>query len=201
MRLPDGSKVWLNAASRITYATSLNERGERLVKLESGEAYFEVMKDKKHPFIVKTSLQEVQVLGTHFNINTYADELNTKTTLLEGSVRIHSVKGQNVILKPGQQSILSANVWKVANVSTDEIIAWKNGLFTFNETDIPTIMRQISRWYDVDVEYSGNVPTDLISGGIARSSKISTVMKMLEMVNIHYQIVQEGSRKKIIINP
>lgn len=202
IRLPDNSIVWLNAASSITYATSLNERGERRVSLESGEAYFEVAKDKSHPFIVSSATQEVTVLGTHFNINNYSDESTVRTTLLEGKVSVHSLKGSSPdkVLWPGQQSSISGSNINISSVDMETAIAWKNGLFVFNDTDVPTIMRQISRWYNVEVEFSGTVPHNLISGGIERNSSLATTMKMLEMVGIKYKLVQVGQTKKIIID-
>ncbi|MNK11833.1 fec operon regulator FecR [compost metagenome] len=199
VRLPDHSTVWLNAASSLTYATTLNKHGQRWVRLESGEAYFEVAKDKAHPFIVSSSGQEVMVLGTHFNINSYANEGAIKTTLLEGSVKIQSSTG-NKVLVPGQQAAVTKNQIKITPADTEAAIAWKNGLFVFNDADVPAIMRQISRWYNVEVQYSGAIPNNLISGGIARSSNLTTAMKMLEMVGIKYQLVQTGETKKIIIH-
>ncbi|MBE9598673.1 FecR family protein [Pedobacter sp. MC2016-24] len=197
--LPDHSTVWLNAATSITYATTLNKQGKRWVRLESGEAYFEIAKDKAHPFIVSSSGQEVTVLGTHFNINNYSNENAIKTTLLEGSVKIQSSSSTKV-LKPGQQSAVTRNQIKVTPVDTEAVVAWKNGLFVFNEADVPAIMRQISRWYNVEVQYSGAIPNNLISGGIERNSNLTTAMKMLEMVGIKYQLVQVGDTKKIIIH-
>lgn len=199
VRLPDHSIVWLNAASSLTYATTLNKQGQRWVRLESGEAYFEVAKDKAHPFIVSSSGQEVMVLGTHFNINSYANEGAIKTTLLEGSVKIQSSAG-NKVLVPGQQAAVTGNQIKITPADTEAAIAWKNGLFVFNEADVVAIMRQISRWYNVEVQYSGAIPNNLISGGIERNSNLTTAMKMLEMVGIKYQLVQVGETKKIIIH-
>jgi len=199
VRLPDHSIVWLNAASSLTYATTLNRNGQRWVRLESGEAYFEVAKDKAHPFIVSSSGQEVMVLGTHFNINSYTNEGAIRTTLLEGSVKIQSSAG-NRVLVPGQQAAVTGNQIKITPADTEAAIAWKNGLFVFNEADVPTIMRQISRWYNVEVQYSGTIPKNLISGGIERNSNLTTAMKMLEMVGIKYQLVQTGNTKKLIIH-
>lgn len=202
--LPDHSTVWLNAASSLTYAASLNERGDgkRRVTL-SGEAYFEITKDKAHPFVVSTSTQEVEVLGTHFNINSYKDEAVVRTTLLEGSVKV-STKGQKVsseLLKPGQQSTVSSDNISIASADLESVMAWKNDLFVFKDTDVPTIMGQLSRWYNVDVTYEGDIPTDLFSGGISRKSNLSTVLKMLDLIKIKTAIVQTPAGNKIIVYP
>ncbi|TCC91054.1 FecR family protein [Pedobacter hiemivivus] len=208
VRLPDGSLVALNAASSLTYATSLNEGVDRRVKLV-GEAYFEVFKDKKRPFIVESKGQEVEVLGTHFNINAYTNEPNIKTTLLEGSVRVTALtKHQNTQattrnsqhLTPGQQSIISngSNTIKVENADTEEAIAWKNGYFNLNNENIAGIMRKLSRWYDLEVEYRGKLPDVVLGGEIPRNTKLSQALKILEVSNnVHF--IVEG--KKIIVTP
>jgi transmembrane sensor len=214
VQLPDKSIVWLNAATSLRYATSLNERGERRVWLESGEAYFEIEKDQRHPFIVSSGGQEVEVLGTHFNINAYKDEKAVKTTLLEGSVRVRStVKGvtskiasqqnarNDVILKPGQQSVFDKGTINITEADTETATGWKEGLFVFQDADVPTVMRQISRWYGIEVEYKGAIPKDLFTGGISRQSNLSTVLKMLELIKIRSRIIQTENGKKLIINP
>lgn len=198
--LPDGSHVWLNAASSLTYPTTFTGK-EREVELK-GEAYFEIAKASiKHngdvdlkPFIVKTAKGEVRVLGTHFNINAYADERDEKTTLLEGSVKVTTGNSASVI-KPGEQALLSGASLKVSHVDVDQAVAWKNGIFSFKKADIQTMMRQIARWYDVDVEYEGKIPDDLFVGKIRRDADISAVLRILSLSNVHYRI--EG--RKIII--
>ena len=175
VRLPDGSKVWLNAASKLIYPVSFNGRGQRVVEL-SGEAYFEIFKNKLQPFVVKSKNQEVTVLGTHFNINSYTDEPGTKTTLLEGSVRVN-----DATLKPGQQATLTNNQIKIAEVNTDEAIAWKNGLFAYKNTPLQNVMRQIARWYDVDIIYQNNdLPQKLLSGSVSRYDQVSGILKAIE---------------------
>jgi transmembrane sensor len=175
IRLPDGSKVWLNAASKLIYPVSFNGRGQRVVEL-SGEAYFEIFKNKLQPFVVKSKNQEVTVLGTHFNINSYTDEPGTKTTLLEGSVRVN-----DATLKPGQQATLTNNQLKIAEVNTDEAIAWKNGLFAYKNTPLQNVMRQIARWYDVDIIYQNNdLPQKLLSGSVSRYDQVSGILKAIE---------------------
>jgi hypothetical protein len=192
--LPDGTKVWLNTASSIRFPTSFTGNDRRVAI--SGEVYFEVAKNKEKPFIVSTGNQKVTVLGTHFDINAYQDENAVKTTLFEGSVKVSS--GDNIVLlKPGQQSQLSnENKLIVSNdIDTDEVIAWKNGFFQFNKADIQTIMNQISRWYDVEVKYEGQVQPGHYYGKISRNVNASKVLKVLELSGMHFTI--EGG--KIIV--
>ncbi len=180
MRLPDGTNVWLNSASRLTFPSSFSSLSKRKVEL-SGEAYFEVAKDKSRPFVVKTILQEVEVLGTHFNISSYEDESSVKTTLIEGSVKIVAKNGSDKILKPGQQSVLTADNITVENISEgQQALAWKNDQFVFESNDIQYVMRMISRWYNVEVEYVGTIPENRFGGAISKFENISEVLKSLE---------------------
>ncbi|TKC09428.1 FecR family protein [Pedobacter frigoris] len=189
INLPDGTKIWLNAASSLKYPTAFNGN-KRRVEL-SGEAYFEVAKDEKHPFIVATDKQEVQVLGTHFNVNSYADEGVTKTTLLEGAVRVSQVGiGKTTTLLPGQQSILDNNNLTTRIVDTQESIAWKDGYFQFNESDLGSIMKQLSRWYDIDVVFESKPATDLFHFKIQRNLNLNEVMNLLEINGIN--VKKEG---------
>lgn len=194
--LPDGSKVWLNAASSIHFPTSF-AANERRVEI-SGEAYFEISKNKAKPFIVKVNDAEVQVLGTHFNLMAYYDEPVVKTTLLEGSVKF--IKDHNTnILTPGQQSQLFKNglVKVLNNVDPDEVLAWKNGTFQFNGTDIGMVTRQLSRWYDAEVVYDKKID-DLFYADIPRNTNLSDVLKALELTGkVHFEI--QG--KRIIVKP
>lgn len=184
--LPDGTQVMLNAASSLTYPVVFNG-GERLVKL-TGEAYFEVAKDKAHPFKVNSGSQTVTVLGTHFNINAYSDEASTRTTLLEGAVDVTSGNAETKIA-PGQQSILSPD-GKLSKkiVDPDKEVAWKNGLFSFDGDDLKTIMRQVSRWYNVDVSYSGTLTDEKFYGEITRASKLADVLRIMELNAVHFDI-------------
>lgn len=192
--LVDGTKVWLNAASSITFPTQFNG-SERKVEI-LGEAYFEVAKNANKPFKVKSKNQIIEVLGTHFNVNTYDDEVADKTTLLEGSVSISKVTNGKVqttgskILKPGQQASVSVNQSQiaVALADEDEAVAWKNGYFKFNKADIQSIMRQVSRWYNVDVEYKGEMNQDLFVGKINRSEHVEEVLSILERSKINVAI-------------
>jgi transmembrane sensor len=200
--LPDGSKVWLNAASSLTYSmTSLRERdGRRQVRL-TGEAYFEVAKDKKHPFTVTTDKQKIEVLGTHFNVSAYRDELAVKTTLLEGSVNVapltnSSNAAKGIILKPNQESDLNSSGIKVTNVDASQAIAWKNGEFSFANEKLEVIMQKIARWYDVEVIYADRKTANKpFSGTISKYKNVSEVLKLLEVTGeVHFEI--EGRRIK-----
>ncbi|QNK64802.1 FecR family protein [Pedobacter sp. PAMC26386] len=178
IHLPDGSRVWLNATSSLKYPVCFVGAKERKVELK-GEAYFEVAKDKTKPFIVKTESQEVKVLGTHFNINAYANEGSVKTTLLEGSVQVTSNHITEQIM-PGQQAILINNHFNIISVDTQEAIAWKKGNFDFDNADIKTVMRQLSRWYDVQIIYEGELPKSHYSGFLPRNNNISVILNMLK---------------------
>lgn len=190
--LPDGSHVWLNSASSIVYPVTFKHQKQRVIKL-SGEAYFEVEKDKQHPFIVLTKEQRVTVLGTHFNINSYADEPTVKTTLEEGRIKISDNKGETKYLRPGQQAVLTDNNLSVTEVSIEEALAWKNGYFRFNDENIPSIMRKLSRWYNIEVIYEKNIPTGRLNGKISRYKNISQVLTALEAAQtVHFKT--EGRR-------
>jgi ferric-dicitrate binding protein FerR (iron transport regulator) len=192
--LADGSKVWLNASSSLHFPTAFTGK-ERNVEL-TGEAYFEVAKNKEKPFRVNVNGMQVEVLGTHFNVNAYADENSIKTSLLEGSVKIKrgDVSG---LLKPGQQGILESNNndLKIKEVNMDEVIAWKNGLFQFNGAGIKTIMLEISRWYNVEIVYSGKVPQRSFVGKISRDAALPDVLKILELSNVKFNVIG----RKIIV--
>lgn len=191
--LPDGSKVWLNSASSLRFPAEFKGT-ERNVEL-TGEAYFEIAKVKKKPFIVKIRQVKVEVLGTHFNVMSYQDEGEIKTTLLEGAVKIASGNTDNV-LKPGEQAIVDpSNKIQIRHADTEQAVAWKDGYFKFNKQDIRYIMRQLARWYDIDVVYEGEIPADLFVGKIRRRENITEVLKIFELSQIKYQI----KGRKIII--
>ncbi|MBB5440662.1 hypothetical protein HDC92_004365 [Pedobacter sp. AK017] len=179
VRLPDGSMVYLNAASSLTYSVNLIQNRQRRVGL-SGEGYFEVAKDKAHPFIVQTDKQEVEVLGTHFNVNAYHDEKAMTTTLLEGSVKVIA-GGKQRLIKPGQQARNDGSNIEVAEVNLESITDWKDGDFYLNRVNFKTAMRKIARWYDVEFVYDATVPDELESGGwISRKNNLSSVLKTIE---------------------
>ena len=186
--LPDGTKVTLNAASSLTFPTAFIGT-ERQVKL-AGEAYFEVAENKEMPFTVNSGVQTVEVLGTHFNINAYPDERTLKTTLVEGSVKVMAGSMSTVIV-PGQQTALdSADPANISRqyVDIDKETAWKNDVFAFDKADVRSVMRQISRWYDVEVVYVGQFPDEDFFGEISRKSNLSKVAKILELNNIKLEI-------------
>jgi len=193
VELPDGSKVWLNAASSLRFPTAFTGR-ERRVEVE-GEAYFEVAENKAKPFIVSTNGTEIQVLGTHFNVMAYRDETLLKTTLLEGAVKV--VGNGSVILKPGQQSQLFANsrIKVVSDVNLEEVMAWKNGYFHFEGVDFETASKQLSRWYDVEVVCDRKVD-DFLYAEIPRNTRLSDVLKALELTG---KLKFEIKDKKIIV--
>ncbi len=206
--LADGTMVWLNAASSLSYHASLNNGAQvRHIKM-SGEAYFEVKKDKAHPFIVTTDRQELKVLGTHFNVSAYPDEYATRTTLLEGSVRISHLASPDpvstgtrlgsVILKPNQQSTLTQNNIQIAAVDAEEAVAWKNGEFLFQNKPLENIMLEISRWYNVDVVYEDKqVAQKLFGGMISRSEELARVLSALEVTgDVHFKV--EGRRVTVM---
>lgn len=177
--LPDGTHVWMNADSKLSFPSDFSGR-ERKVSL-SGEAYFEVTKAEQ-PFIVATDKQEVTVLGTHFNINSYIDEAATRTTLLEGSVRVSAADANHgsYVLKPGDQAINNGKI-RINKVDLDEAVAWKNGNTVFENKSLEDIMRDLSRWYDVSVVYAADAPKyETFSGAVSRSRNISTVLERMQ---------------------
>lgn len=185
VRLPDGTNVWLNTASSLTYKTAAKAPGALRIAQLSGEAYFEVAKDKAHPFIVKSESQEITVLGTHFNVNAYGDRKATKTTLLEGSVKISSLlspsRGEEKILRPNQQSLVSVNQGiTVKQVDADDAIAWKNGYFSFQNTPIQEVMTTLAAWYDMEVVFDKNLKPEGYTGKFSRNRNIGEVLRMLE---------------------
>lgn len=195
--LSDGTQAWLNAGSSITFPTIFNEV-DRKVTIR-GEVYFEVAKNKDKPFLVSTGLSEIKVLGTHFNVNAYDDEESQKTTLLEGSIEIKTLKGTK-LLKPGDQTSISKSssdfkLDKVDDMAT--VIAWKNGYFQFVDADMPSLMRQISRWYNTDVLYNGQIPDKKFVGKIPRNLKVEKLIEMLSYSGINCVVKQN----KIIVNP
>lgn len=182
--LPDGTRVWLNAASSIRFPVSF-AADERKVVLK-GEAYFEVFKNKVAPFKVMVDETEIKVLGTHFNVMAYPDEPAIKTTLIEGSVKVSKNKLE-AILKPGQQVVIGDDI-KVSPGST-EAVAWKDGFTTFKDADLETIMRSVSRWYDIEVRYQGQLKQKLFTGSVSRGANLSEVLNSLQYLGgVHFKI-------------
>lgn len=196
VQLPDGTAVWLNAASSITYPTSFNGN-DRKVTI-SGEAYFEVAPSKEKPFIVNIDGKAtVEVLGTHFNINAYTDEPIINTTLLEGMIKM-LYQQQAEILSPGQQAQISQQVMKIdRNPDLEMVMAWKNGTFWFNRAHLPEVLRQFSRWYEVDVVFEPNVPDIVFSGEIKRDLNLSEALTVLERLGVRFKI--DG--RKLTVTP
>jgi transmembrane sensor len=193
--LPDQSKVWLNAKSSLTYPTYFTGN-ERKVQLK-GEAYFEVAHNAQMPFKVSSKGQTVEVLGTHFDIMAYDDDIIMKTTLLEGSVKI-SNNGRSLILIPGEQAQVSDAGTKVTNeIDLEDVMAWKNGYFKFND-GLENVMRKISRWYNIEVKYASNVDPSLRFGGkISRYKNLSSALKIMELTgNVHFKV--EGRRVTVM---
>ena len=192
--LADGTKVWLNAESSISFPTAFNGK-ERIVKV-TGEALFEVAHNAAQPFKVMAKGQTIEDIGTQFNINAYDDEPAIKTTLIEGSVRVNQV-----LLKPGQQSVNAENRIIVKRANIAQVIAWRSGKFLFDQTDLKSVMRQLARWYDLKVVYNGNVANEEFDGGISRDVKLSSVLKVLQSNDIHFQINNVAGKKELIITP
>jgi ferric-dicitrate binding protein FerR (iron transport regulator) len=194
--LSDGSQVWLNAASSIRFPVAFKGT-ERRVEV-TGETYFEVAKNAAMPFKVKAGSSEIEVLGTHFNVNAYDDEANIKTTLLEGKVKVSVANQVTRFLQPGQQSAINkeGKIGVLDNANIEEVMAWKNGRFQFSGADLKSILRQISRWYNVDIVYNGNVNLHF-TGQLTRNDNVSKVFEKLEMTGeVNFKI----DDKKIIVS-
>jgi transmembrane sensor len=194
LTLSDGSNVWLNAASSITYPITFTEKNREVTI--TGEAYFEIASNKSKPFIVKTISDKIEVLGTSFNINSY--DVNIKTSLITGSVKIKpafaKASAGEVILKPGE----AYSNGKTIKTNIENDIAWKNGLFAFNEADMQTVMNELSRWYDIEVSYEGKIPDRKFNGKIGRQLTLAQVLKGLSATRINYRI---ENNKRIIFLP
>ena len=195
LSLPDGTRVWLNAESSITYPTAFTGK-DRKVQV-TGEAYFEIAKNAHQPFSVEEKGMTIAVLGTSFNVNGYDDEPFSKTTLVEGKVKIDYEK-VGALLEPGTQAEVyrgpnpdnQTPAIKVGPANVEQALAWKNGLFAFSDADLPTVMRQLSRWYNVDVKYEGNIPKDRFefNGKIGKLLTLEQVLKILIKTQVHYSI-------------
>lgn len=196
--LPDGSKVWLNAASSITYPTSFTGK-QRQVKT-TGEIYFEIARDAARPFIVSLPDESaIQVVGTHFNVNAYGDNGIIQTTLIEGKVRVATSRTR-VSLRPGQQAITAfhsdpAEIAVLDNIDIEQVTAWKNGYFHFNRVDITTVMKEIARWYDIEVVYEGSPPKDKFIGELPKNIQFTEVLRALEKIGVHFRV----EAKKVIV--
>lgn len=190
LRLPDGTMVWLNAASSITYPVSFSHSDLREVEL-TGEAYFEVVKDKKRPFLVSTNHQRIRVLGTEFNVNAYRDEPEQKTTLLEGSIKLSLEEGVTArVLKPGEQAVSVGTELQVSTVDVEQAVDWKNGDFIFQSEPLTSLMRRVSRWYNVQVVYANGVDKEgTFTGKVSRSKNISVLLKALQSAGLKFEVI------------
>ncbi len=211
--LPDGTKVWLNASSSITFPTAF--AGDKREVKVNGEVYLEVAQNKSKPFVVDVGgRQSVEVLGTSFNINSYENEGNIKTTLIDGSVAVSVIGGPqpklSVILKPRQQAVVryaadaghdivspqhAGNIVVTDNTDINKALAWKNGLFNFNGSDLYSVMRQLERWYDINVEYQGSVREIMFYGEMYRNVNLSDVLEMLKEMGVQFKLQE----KKLIV--
>ena len=191
--LADGSKVWLNALSSLRYPSDFSG-SDRSVEM-TGEAYFEITKDPSRPFHVKVNGTDIEVLGTQFNVNAYTDEAMLKTSLVDGAVKV-SVPGRTTLLSPGQESILlpGGNL-TVGPGDVGLASAWKNGFFQFDKAPLPAVMRQIGRWYDLDIEYASPVPDRLFKGKLQRSLPLSGILRLLQKGGVHFTV--EGRVLKV----
>lgn len=196
LKMADGTIAILDAASSIKYPVTFNGK-ERDVEI-TGQVYFQVVHNSNKPFKVRVKGQTIEDIGTEFNINAYDDEPYISTTLVNGSIRVTKLQ-KSFIMAPGQQALadLDKNTITVKSVDVQDVIAWKNGQTSFKNQDIREIMRQVSRWYDVDVQYEGQIPNRRFDGSISRNANLSDLLKILEFNNIHFSI--EG--KKIIVRP
>ncbi|MNK35332.1 fec operon regulator FecR [compost metagenome] len=205
--LSDGTKVWLNAASSITFPNQFNGKVREVST--TGETYFEVASLRngkgKVPFRVSTGEQKIEVLGTQFNINAYGDQKQYQTTLVEGSIRLSQNKATK-LLQPGQQASiqLEKDIINISETDVEKAIAWKNGLFKFDNTDIISLMRQLERWYPIEVVYEGKIPDERFFGKIERNYTLSEVLKVLQLGQVHFKIddkINTNGKRKLIVMP
>lgn len=196
--LPDNSRVWLNAASSIRFPTVFSGNN-RTVEV-SGEVYVEVAANRQQPFYVQVNGLQVQVLGTSFNVNAYAEEEHTRTTLLEGAVQLVNKSGK-LLLTPGKQasvdnSNLQAGAITLTEQDLEQVMAWKNGMFKFDNLSLPEMMRQIARWYDVDISYKGKIPAVRVAGELSRKLSLQKLLEVIEFGEVKMEV--SGNRITII---
>src|SRR5690606_9250112 len=209
--LPDGSRVWLNSASTLKYPSRFDDN-ERVVEL-AGEADFEVSHQfgadsvervgpGDIPFFVRTKGQVVKVLGTSFNISAYTDDDDLRTTLVTGRVEVSNVQRSIArILIPNQQAIMRGDILIVSDVDVAPYIDWKDGFFSFQETSLQDAMRQLSRWYDLEVTYDSSIPTTYFFGKIRRDSSLSKVLKILQKSGLNFKVINEGGKNRLTVLP
>lgn len=198
--LPDGSIVTLNALSSVTFPDRFS-KNERNIKI-TGEAFLEVRHDKSAPFRVKNRSQDITVLGTNFNVNAYDDEPYTRTTLQTGSIQLETADGKITKVQPGQQAVTGKDgQTALRQADMQQALAWKNDLIYFKNASIPSILRQVSRWYGVQVSYEGEVPNKTYTGGLARSSNLQQVLDLLAIHDIHFKLVEQNGVKTLLVKP
>lgn len=199
LQLPDGTKAWLNAASSIRYPTFFAGNERRVII--TGEVYFEVASNKEMPFRAEVANEaEIEVLGTHFNVNAYSNEPSLRTTLLEGSVKVRSVQtAATATIQPGEQAEINTyhSIHTNNQVDLDRVMAWKNGLFNFENTSITEVMKQLERWYDITVVYEKGVPDIQFFGEISRNISLADLIDVLKDVGVHFRI--ETGRKLVVL--
>lgn len=188
LTLSDGTNIWLNAASSLTYPSAFQKGKPRIVEL-SGEGFFEVTPNIQDPFVVRyANGMEAVVLGTSFNINSYTDEKATYTTLINGSLSVQNLLEKKDMLRPGQQSVLSNGKTKIVPADIEEIVAWKEGWFLFNRLELQAILRQLSRWYNIDFDIAGTIGSKQFSGIVSKSNNISEVLKIMENTGVTFTL-------------
>lgn len=196
--LPDGSDVWVNANSTLTYPSRF--MGDERVVNVTGEAYFSIVKDISKPFKVRSKGQEIEVLGTEFNVTAYPDELETKTTLTKGAVQIVNLTAKTVRhLSPGQQSTIRGKATDIREVDTEQYAAWRNDFFYFNGLSAHTVFAQLARWYDIDIVYMGKIPTVRFFGMIERNRSLGSILKILGKSEVKFEVRQVGDRKQLVV--
>jgi transmembrane sensor len=200
--LSDGSHVWLNAGSSITYPVAFAAGKERSVKM-TGEAYYEIMHRDGLAFVVQKENTEVKVLGTHFNVKAYDNEPDLKVTLLEGSVRVSSSNGQNaksLMLKPNQQAVVTTTDMQLTDdADTEQAMAWKNGMTSFHSANVPAVLREIERWYNIETEIKGTVPERSFNADVSRGAALSEILKVLELNHVKYEY--DAEKRKLVVIP
>lgn len=195
MVLPDGSQIWLDAGSSVTYPIAFVGNERRIMM--NGELYYEVAHDVRKPFIVQKGEMTVQVYGTHFNVKAYDNEPDMKVTLLEGSVSV-AQKEKRRMLKPGQQAVIAeAHIALIEEADTEEAVAWKNGKTSFHSADLQTVLREVERWYDINIEIKGAVPEKSFYADVSRNAPLSDVLKVLDDNNVKYLF--DGKTRKLTI--
>lgn len=203
IELPDETIVWLNTATTLIFPSSFSNQLERKVVL-NGEAFFEVAKDEELPFIVHSGSQEVQVLGTQFNVEGYSDEPTAKTSLIEGSVRVINLNSQEeAFLSPGQQSVITDSVFIIRPLVSTNVLSWKNNYFDFDFANIKHVMQEISRWYNIEVVYEGDVSDLYFTGTLNRSKSLYETLRVIEHTNtIEYRmesVLKSSPERRLVI--